>query len=92
MSFLPAPVPQVRDYMSHFSAAKKNPFNRNYSASLAPYVIYVVAPTATLAPDNVSWIIYSVSSDVPTALLLWLLTTRVEADMYPSRIVLLHSV
>ena len=48
------PVPLVGYYMLYFAAAKNDPFNGNYVASLAPYVIDVVAPTATPSPADFS--------------------------------------
>ena len=72
MAFLPAPVPQVRDYMSHFAAAKNDPFDGNYKSSLAPYLIDVTAPTNAPVPDNAAQQIYSASGDAPTDFLLWM--------------------
>ena len=91
MEYPPVSVILVRDYMSHFAAAENEPFNDNYAAAVAPFVIDVSVPTAALVPDDVSWKIYSVSGDVPTAFLLWLATPGVAANVEPVCIVLLHS-
>ena len=90
MASPPASVTLVRDYVYHFAAADNEPFNGDYAASVAPYVIDVAAPTAALVPANVSWKIYSASGDTPTDFLLWLATSGVEANRDPVYIVLLN--
>ena len=53
MRSLPASVPLVQDYISHFAAAQNDPFDSNYAAVLAPYKIDVVTPTNAPVPSDI---------------------------------------
>ena len=57
-----------------------------------PYLADVAAPTNTPGTVNVSCQIYAVSSDTPTAFLLWLATPGLTDHKELGRIVLLHSI
>ena len=69
MASLSAYMPPVRDYMSHFAAAKNDPFGSNYAAALAPYEIEMAAPTNSLVQVDISWQIYTANGDASTAFL-----------------------
>ena len=83
MASPPAPVPLVRDYMPHFSAANNDPFDSNYKADLAPYLIDVAAPRNAPGLANSDRQIYTASGDTLTAFLLWLATPWLNPDKDP---------
>ena len=90
MASLPATVPLVQYYMSHFAASKKDLFDGDYKAYLAPYLIDGAAHTNGLGLAYVSRQIYPTTGDDLTAFLLWLATPGLNPDKDPGHIFLLH--
>ena len=88
----PPPVPLVWYYMYHYAPAKNDPFDSNYNADLAPYLIDVAVDTHAPVLDDVAWQIYAASGDSTTAFLLCMDTPRMDDDVDPGRIVLLKYV